>query len=47
MITNTEMQNILKQINELFEGYGKRIDALEEAVKKTETKTKKSMSNKK
>ena len=47
MITNTEMQNILKQVNELFEGYGKRIDALEEKIKKTETKTKKSMSNKK
>tara|TARA_B100000378_G_scaffold111486_1_gene89623 strand:- start:585 stop:728 length:144 start_codon:yes stop_codon:yes gene_type:complete len=47
MITNTEMQNILKQVNELFEAVGKRIDALEEAVKKTETKTKKSMPNKK
>ena len=47
MIINTEMQNILKQVNGIFEEYGKRIDALEEAVKKTETKTKKSMSNKK
>ena len=41
------MQNILKQINELFEGVGKRIDAVEEAVKKTETKTKKTTQKKK
>ena len=39
MLTKTEMQSILDQINSIVEGLDKRIKKLEEAAKPSTTKT--------
>lgn len=43
MITHTEMQNVLNQVNKLFDQYAERIDAIE---KKLEEKTKEPVAKK-